>query len=182
MFKVVFNYENKETIIQIKIEESIKCACNHFSTKINIDINELLFIYGGENLNLELTINNVANQEDKSQNSMKILVYNKKENYKEQNEKLNKSKDIICHQCGEICTLKIDNYNIILNECKNNHEIFIPFDKFDETQNIDESKIKCSKCDNNKCESYNNIYSINVVHVILIYVHYVNHHMTKSIN
>ena len=52
------------------------------------------------------------------------------------------------------------NLIIIKLECKNNHESNISISEYDYTQKIDESKIKCSKCNKSKNESFNNLFYI----------------------
>ena len=135
-----------------KEDEYIKDICKKFISKINKDIDELLFIYSGEKLNIELNINKIIKEIDKERNKINILVYDK--NIKIKEEEKVKSKDIICPKCGEICIIKIDDYKIKLNECKNNHEINILLNEYDDTQNINE--IICNNCKTNKNRIYNN--------------------------
>ena len=61
--------------------------------------------------------------------------------------KIVKSKDIICPRCKEPCRITIENYKIKLYECINDHKKEnIKFLDFDNTQNINESQIKCDNC------------------------------------
>ena len=39
--------------------------------------NNLIFLYGGNKINLDLTFNQICNQIDKQRNKINILVYNK---------------------------------------------------------------------------------------------------------
>ena len=58
-----------------------------------------------------------------------------------------------------ICPKLFNDYKITLYECKNNHKINnILFNEFNITQNIDFSKIICSKCTNNKSLSNEKFY------------------------
>ena len=54
MAEVIFNYNGINTIIQCKIEDKMKDICEKLCLKIEIDINKLIFVYGGLLLNLEL--------------------------------------------------------------------------------------------------------------------------------
>ena len=129
--------------------------------KLQIDINKLIFIYGGEVLNIELEFNRVANQVDKQNSKMKVLVYNKISTIIDKRERIIKSKDIICPKCGEMCLINLNKYKIELNNCKNKHKNIIPINDFDNTQNINESKIICDICkNNNKGKTFNNIFYI----------------------
>ena len=94
------------------------------------------------------------NNIDKKRGKINILVYDKKRAII--NNSIVKSKEIICPKCYENCRIKMNNYKIILYGCKNEHIIKnILLEKFNETQMIDESKIICSNCNNNKSNAYN---------------------------
>ena len=47
MSKIIFSYEGKETLIQCTKEDKMKDICNKLSSKIEININLLDFIYNG---------------------------------------------------------------------------------------------------------------------------------------
>ena len=55
MEKVVFLFKGKEIAIQCSKEDKMKDICNRFATKVEININSLLFVYGGNKINYELT-------------------------------------------------------------------------------------------------------------------------------
>ena len=87
---------------------------------------------------------------------MNVLVYDR--NMTNINERIIKSKDIICPKCGELCLINYDDYKIKLNNCKNKHENIISFNEFESTQNINEDKIICDICKiNNKGKTYKNL-------------------------
>ena len=72
---------------------------------------------------------------------------NKNKNKINNNEKI---KDIICPKC-QILGSFIINDNFSINEnCKNNHNYKLSLNTFIDSQKIDESKINCYKCGNNK--------------------------------
>ena len=71
------------------------------------------------------------------------------------------SKEIICPECLEICLLNIKDFKINLFHCKNGHKIEnIGLKEFNNMQIINESKIKCFNCNNNKSTTYNNEFFI----------------------
>ena len=115
MSKVIFSYNGIETTIQCLEEDKMKNICNKYSSKINININSLLFIYGGNQINFDLSFKEQANSIDKERKEMNILVYKKEEN------------ELKCPKCGEIINIdKFDNLikfnfsqNDMLNELKN---------------------------------------------------------------
>ena len=154
MAEVIFKYNGVGVIIQCKIEDKFKDICEKFCIKSQKNINDLIFIYGGEVINMNLDFNKVANQIDKQNLKMIILVYNKNTGIIKENERIIKSKDIICPKCGEICLIEFKDYKIRLNNCKNKDENIILLNEFENTQNINENKIICNI--NNKSKSYEN--------------------------
>ena len=107
MAKAFFLFNGKEIAIQCTKEDKMKEICNRFAIKVDININSLLFIYGGNKINYELAFNQQANSMDNNINQMKILVY-KSENG-----------GLKCKKCGEIIHLDIlDNIIKFNNEQK----------------------------------------------------------------
>jgi len=53
----------------------MKDICLRYSTKLGKNINQLIFLYGGNQINFELSFENQANSKDKISNEMKVLVY-----------------------------------------------------------------------------------------------------------
>ena len=93
------------------------------------------------------------NESERNNKKMIILVYSINTNINNENTNIIESNDIICPICKEICKYKIKDHRIILYECKYGHMTDnIKFDEFNNTQNIDLSKIKCNKCES-KCKS-----------------------------
>lgn len=87
---------------------------------------------------------------------MIILVYSIKEESKE--EGIKASKEVICPQCKEDCLIDMSNYRIKLYDCKNGNNIEnISLEEYENTQEIDISKIICNICKiNNKGQTFNN--------------------------
>ena len=161
MAEIEFNCEGSKISIQCNPEEKIEEIINKFIAKTRKRKSELYFLYGGGILNENLTFNTHINEEDKNRNKMSIIVNNKIDD-DENEESLKKSKYIICPKCKESARILVDKYQIEIYECKNGHrEKYISINDFEQTQNIDESKIKCEKCQQgNKSTSYNNVFFI----------------------
>ena len=70
MAKVIFSFNGIQTIIQCLKEDKMKNICNKYASKINININSLIFIYGGNQINYELSFQEQANSIDKKRNEM----------------------------------------------------------------------------------------------------------------
>ena len=156
MSKIRFNFKGMETIMQCNNEEKMEEICKRYAQIINLDIDNLIFIYSGNIINIELKYKEQINEEDKIRNEINILVY---ENNKTIiNKKEIKLKEIICPKCQESILMKINNYQINLNQCKNGHNINnILLKEFNSMQNNEISKIICDICKiKNKNNTYNN--------------------------
>ena len=156
MMQIEFIYKGRLINVQCNEEEKLKNIYTRICSKIELDINKVYFIYNGSLLNEEFTIESVINKFDKSRKMMNIIVdlkYGQNDNKKN----LAKAELIICPQCKEPAKIFIKDYSITIFGCKNNHSINnILLDQFEETQKIDESKIKCDICKiNNKEKSFN---------------------------
>ena len=78
MAKVIFNFNGKETMILCNIKEIMKEITQNFDNKISKNLNNLnnlVFLYGAENIKQNLTFENQANQIDKNILKMNVLVY-----------------------------------------------------------------------------------------------------------
>ena len=155
MSEVNFIYNGINTIILCSKEEKMKEICSKYAIKIQKNLDDLIFLYGGQNLNLELKLNQIYDQ-----NKINILVYDKYSTIIKENNNFKISKDVICPECGDICLIKFEDYKIKLYDCKNNHKKYISINDYEDTQKIDEYKIKCSLCNKKKNESYNNKFFI----------------------
>ena len=104
--KVIFNFEGIDATIQCLTNEKIKDICQRYTNKIGKSINELIFLYGGNQLNYNINFKEQANVIDRERNIMKILVYKKEPN------------ENIWPKCGgkiKINTDKIDDIILSIN-------------------------------------------------------------------
>ena len=159
MAKVEFNYKGNIITIQCKENQLMVDIYNTFMTKSNINEKDIYFVYDGNcisQFDKNLTFDKLANSFDKLRRRISILVYDKDS----ENEIITKikSRHIICPICKELIKIKIDNYNINLFDCKNNHNLNnLPLNKFHQTQFIDLKDIRCGICkDKSKSITYNN--------------------------
>jgi len=101
--KINFELDGIKVIIQCSEEDRIKDICQKYVTKIESNINSLIFLYGGNKLNMELRFKEQANLIDINRKEMNVIVY-KKEN----------DDDLNCPYCNKKIKLeKID--DIILS-------------------------------------------------------------------
>ena len=107
--KVIFQLEGVNFTVQCSIKDKMKDICQKFAIKVEKNINSLVFLYGGNQLNFNLNFENMANSLDKERKEMQILVYT------------NELDNFICPKCGEkikINTEKIDNIILSINNIK----------------------------------------------------------------
>ena len=55
MAEIIFHYEGSPITIQCNKNEKMKDICIKLSNKIKMNINSLIFLYGGNQLNLDKT-------------------------------------------------------------------------------------------------------------------------------
>ena len=72
---VVFTLDGENLIIQCTTEDKMEDICKSYSTKINKNMDSLLFLYEGNKVNFELSFKEQANSIDNDNNKMSILVY-----------------------------------------------------------------------------------------------------------
>ena len=154
MIKIEFEYNSAKTIIQSIYEDKMRQVCSKFTQKVQIDLNKLYFIYSGNIINLDLSVEQIINKADRERKVLTIIAID------HSNEQGNISKVvspyIICPICKEHARFEIKNYRITIYNCKNGHVVDdILFKDFEKTQTIDESLIICTKCRKNKSSTYN---------------------------
>ena len=127
-----------------------------FSIELKMDEKDFWYLYNDKQINSELTLNEIANENDKNKKKMNIIINKKNE---DNNKKIEiYSKDIICPECKESILIDIKDFKINLYGCKNNHKIDnIILNKYEETQKVDLTKIVCNICNkNNKNNCHDN--------------------------
>ena len=71
---VKYIFEGREMTIQCKKEEKMREICQRYSIKLGINQNLLIFLYGGKQINSELSFESQANMIDKGKKEMNVLV------------------------------------------------------------------------------------------------------------
>ena len=111
---VVFTLEGVNLTIQCSKSDKMRDICQRFAIKSEKNVNSLLFLYAGNQLNLDLTFEEHANSMDKSNNEMKVLVYPNEVNWLEiKIERINKGKEIMGHKLES--NLNTKDLNQIIN-------------------------------------------------------------------
>ena len=97
---VIFTFEGVNVKMQCSTDDKVKDICQKYSNKIGRNVNSLVFLYGGNHLNFQLSFKEQANIMDKERNEMNVLVY------KNDNE-------FACPKCGETINLNNEKINDI---------------------------------------------------------------------
>ena len=58
---VKFTFEQQNVIIQCSTDDNMKDICQKYANKMELDINSLIFLYAGGNLNFQLSFKEQAN-------------------------------------------------------------------------------------------------------------------------
>jgi len=85
MAKAFFNFNNTDITIECSKEETMRDICKKFATKINANLDSLIFLNDKKPLNLDLSFKDQANSTDE----MKVVVHKKEYN------------GLVCPKCGE---------------------------------------------------------------------------------
>ena len=107
--KVTFIYDCNNMIIQCKKEERMKDICQRYSTKLGINLNLLVFQYGGKQINTQLTFNEISPNE----NDIKIIVIKSEQD------------ELICPKCGSNIIVNTEKIDEIVNSMNNIKETII---------------------------------------------------------
>ena len=70
--KIIFIFYGTDLTIHCTPEDKIRDICQKLSFKIESNINSLIFLYGGETMNMDLRFKEQANSLDRSNNIMKV--------------------------------------------------------------------------------------------------------------
>ena len=77
---VTFNLEQTEITVQCLKTETMRTIIQRFETKIQQSADSYMYLYSGNQVNLDLTFEQQANHLDRESNQMKILVYKTESN------------------------------------------------------------------------------------------------------
>ena len=151
MSEIIFVYNENPISIQVQSNEILSGVIDRFCTKANVNRNKVFFLYNGEILNENKTVDEIKINED----NKKIIVYDN--NNINNNNNIKRSKEIICPECYNNIFMEINDYKIRLNNCINKHNKNILIEEFEGSQLINLSKIICNNCKkNNMGDTYNN--------------------------
>ena len=149
MSLIHFVYEGKSYDIHCTRDELLRNISQRFINKSEIkNSTSLFYLYNGNKLNLDLTLNELIGRDNNNAQNIKILV-----NPCDDNSPINiyyRPKFIICPECEKNARIKIQNFKCTIYGCKDKHITNdISLEKFEETQKINLSNIICENCNEN---------------------------------
>ena len=154
--KINFSYNGQIETLECKSDEYMINIYKRFAMKIQTDLKNLYFLCNGGLIQPEIKLKTILKEKENVIN----MIVNELENDEDNRIVLKQSKHIICPICNEICLINLNDYRINFSNCKNGHRFNkIMFDEFYDFQKINESKIICDKCEENKkSEVINNLF------------------------
>ena len=146
--QIRFQFNKVDVVIPCKKDELMKDIIVRYGIKSKLSIEEFYFLYEGYKINPELTFAQI-NEKDKE---IFLLVFPNKNEGNEN--KIEKSNYIKCVQCNNPAIVEfLNDYWIILSDEKHKTKKIKLLD-YTNTQMVDQSKIKCSKCSKSKANIY----------------------------
>ena len=134
ILKAEFTFKSNVWFVMCNENDKFEDVCTSFTIKAETNLNNLIFLYRGININLSQIISSIISKFDKERNIISILV----DDLSPQNQ-------------------NIFNYKINFSCCKNNHLNNMFIKDYEQTQNIDLNKIVCTKCNAKKLDTYENL-------------------------
>ena len=167
MITAEFNFKTMITNILCSENDKMADVCQKFIMKAGTIINDVVFLYGGNKINLALPVSSIISKFDRERKIISIIVNDLSES-SQNKQNIIKSTIPICPTCAENIKFDINNYRINLTECKKGHSFNLPINEYEQTQNIDLDKIICNKCNAKKLNTYaNKMYICNKCKIIL---------------
>ena len=123
----IFTLDGLNLTIKCTTEDKMKNICENYSNKINKNMNSLIFLYGGNKVNFDLSFEEQVNSIDRSINEMKILVILNENNTKSIKNKTISNNIIRKSISGSVDCLKNGN---LLDNIKSNFFCKILFSLF----------------------------------------------------
>ena len=146
-----FIFKGGQISIQCKDNELMKNIFERYSIKIDENIQNLFFLYKGQNIDKNKKLNEYL----KNEKLITILVDEINNSFIKE-KKLKHLNYVICPKCNGISIINFDEYKVKINKCEHDHSLNISLKEIKDLLNIDESKILCKKCSKNKSEiAYN---------------------------
>ena len=129
--KVEFQYNQGIIEIYSKIQEIMSEICKNFGKKIHKDINNIQFLYSGININMNKSLIDIINKQDKERKMMSIIALDNIFQEQSNDKKIINANHIICPICKESALIDFENLKIKISCCKNGHISYLLFNEFE---------------------------------------------------
>ena len=139
MAKAEFNYKGIITVIQCLEDEKMEEILKKFSTKVNLDINNLYFLYSGNKINSQLTFAQIISEADKGRKIISILVDELNLEKQKTNSNIINSFFPVCPDCKEMVPFEIYGHKLRL-QCTNGHLNLLSLKGYDEYRKLNLEK------------------------------------------
>jgi len=105
--RVTFTLDGNDVTIQCSQEEKMRNICQKYESKIGINMNFLVFLYGGNQLKFDLSFQEQATSPDRTRNEMNVLVYK------------TEIDGLVCPHCGQKIRFNTDKIDDIISSNNN---------------------------------------------------------------
>ena len=105
--RVTFTLDGNNITIQCSQEEKMRNICQKYESKIGINMNFLVFLYGGNQLKFDLSFQEQATSPDRTRNEMNVLVYK------------TEIDGLVCPHCGQKIRFNTDKIDDIISSNNN---------------------------------------------------------------
>ena len=111
MSKVKFNLNGNITSILCSEDDLMGEICKKFALKTQTNIDNLIFLYSANKINLKFSLSQIMNQFDKQRKTISIVVneINSSDNISNSNSIMAKSNILICPECLETAKFYVSN-------------------------------------------------------------------------
>ena len=117
--KIQFQYIGQNIDIYSNLNETAETIFKKFGEKIHKSVNNMQFLYAGQNLNFKNFLFEVINNYDKERKTMIVIVYDNDidENLNEDKNKI-MANHVVCPICKESARIYFENMTIKIANCK----------------------------------------------------------------
>ena len=111
MVDVEFDFNQKITIIQAKLDEPFQFIIDQYIQKDSINPNCVYFVVNSKLIEPHQKVENYMSDIDKQNNKLSVVVHliNEEKEIKNEKQFIIQSKDIVCPECKEPCRFTLDN-------------------------------------------------------------------------
>ena len=118
---VEFQYLGRIIYIYSNLNETTETIFKKLQEKIQKDIKNIQFIYGGKNINSKKFLFEIINNYDKERKIMTVIAYDNSNEKSNNNKNLIMANHVVCPICKQSANIYFGNMEIKIVNCKYNH-------------------------------------------------------------